>query len=215
MSTETIGLRVKPRELGKHNSRELRKERFVPAVVYGSIDKNLVLAIDERDVVKYSKSKYENSIFTFDTSDSKLKGVQVLMKSVDVHPVSRRPVHVDYFAIDLKQKVRVTVEVRFEGKPKGAQEGGLLQTTTREVEVECLPTDIPEGISIDVSHLELNQSVHVSDLKIPDSIKMMTSEEITLATVHVVAEQELTPATTPEEGEAEGDAAAEKTEKKD
>jgi large subunit ribosomal protein L25 len=192
-----IELSVEGRETGKHNSRTLRTNRQIPAVIYGAIEPQNIV-VSEGDIVRYNTRAYENALFNLKSSQGKVNGKVVLIKTVDVHPVSRRPVHVDFFALDLSKTVRVNVEVRLEGKPVGLSEGGLLNVVLRSVEVECLPTDIPEFIVADVSNLALGDALHVSDLKVAGSTKMITGAEQTVAVVNVQEEEAApTPAAAP------------------
>jgi ribosomal protein L25, Ctc-form len=175
-----IELNVDARETGKHNSRALRNSRKVPAVIYGAVTPANV-HVYEGDVVRYNTRAYENALFTLKSTDTKLNGKVVLIKTVDVHPLSRRPQHVDFFALDLTKSVRVHVEIRTEGKPAGLADGGMLQVVLRQVEVECLPTEIPEFITADVSGLGVGDALHVSDLKVTGSTKLITGAEQTIA----------------------------------
>src|SRR5690606_2439365 len=122
------------REIGKHNSRTLRTNRQVPAVIYGAVEP-INVSVGEKEIVKYNTRAYENALFNLKSPVKNANGIVVLIKSVDVHPLSRRPQHVDFFALDLKKAVRVNVEVRLEGKPIGLAEGGLLNVVLRSVEV--------------------------------------------------------------------------------
>lgn len=189
---QRIDLTVAPRETGKHNSRAIRNQRKVPAVIYGAI-KNVNVIIDENTVLKYNTRAFENALFNLKSDDSALNGKVVLMKSVDIHPLSRRPVHADFFALDMSKTVRVNVEIRLEGKPVGLAEGGLLNVVHRQVEVECLPTEIPEFFTVDIAHLGVGEALHVSDLKIPDGIKILTRPEDTIAGVVTQAEEVVAP----------------------
>lgn len=188
-----IELNVEARQIGKGNSRELRNNRQVPAVIYGAITPVNVCVL-EKDMVKYNTRAYENALFNVKSSVKDANGIVVLIKQVDVHPVSRRPVHVDFYALDLKKPVRVWVEVRLEGKPIGLAEGGMLNVVNRQVEVEVLPTEIPEFLTADVTHLGLGDALHVSDLKVSGSTKIISGAELTLA---VVSEQDEEVAATP------------------
>lgn len=183
-----IELNVEPREPGKGNSRNLRSEMKVPANVYGAIE-NVNIQVSEKEIVKYNVRAYENALFTLKSSNAKANGKVVLMRQVDVHPLNRRPLHVDFFALDLTKTVRVSVEIKLEGKPVGLAEGGLLNVVNRSVEVEVLPTDIPENISADISHLGLGDALHVSDLKIPEKVKIISAPELTIAVVNVQEEE--------------------------
>jgi large subunit ribosomal protein L25 len=181
-------LTVEPRTTGKHFSRASRNEKKVPAVVYGSIANSNIL-IDEKALVKFNTRAYENALFSLKSDDSKLNGVVTLLKSVQVHPLTRRPLHVDLFALDLKKQVRVNIEIRFEGKPLGIADGGLLNIVNRQIEIECLPTEIPESITIDISDLGVGDAKHVSDLKLPTTVKLISSPDTTLAVVNMFEEE--------------------------
>jgi len=181
-------LNVEARETGKHNSRALRRDRKVPAVVYGATEPSN-LYIDESAIVRFNVRAYENALFSLKSKDTKLNNIVVLMKDVVVHPVTRRPQHVDLFALDLKKAVRVSVEIKLEGKPIGIAEGGLLNVVNRQIEIECLPTEIPENIVVDISQMGVGDALHVSDLKIPAGLKIISSPETTIAVVNMFVEE--------------------------
>jgi len=188
-----IELTVEPRETGKHNSRALRTSKKVPAIIYGAAE-NACVYIEEKEVVRYNTRAYENALFNLKSSDKRAQGKVVLMKSVDVHPLTRRPQHVDLFALDLTKTVRVFVEIRTEGKPIGLSEGGLLNIVNRQLEVECLPTEIPDALTVDVSNLGINMAIHASDLTLPKGVKMISAPELTIAVVNLAEEESTTPA---------------------
>jgi large subunit ribosomal protein L25 len=190
---ERIELTVEPRSTGKHNSRGLRKEKQIPAVVYGAT-KNTNICLHENLIKKYNTRAYENALFSLKCSDTGVNNSVVLMKDVSVHPVSQRPLHVDFLAIDPNKTIRVFVEIKLEGKAIGIAEGGLLNLVTREVEVECLPIAIPETINVDISNLGVGQAIHVSDLKLPESVKMISLGELTVAVVNKESEKAETAA---------------------
>jgi large subunit ribosomal protein L25 len=192
-ANQTLTLEASIRETGKHNARSLRKDKKVPAVVYGPKTTPLSLFISEIDAVRYNKHGFENSIFTITSKDKDLDGMKVLKKSVDIHPLSRRPVHMDFFAPDMTQTVRVEVEVRLNGKAIGTTEGGLVSQVRRTVEIECLPLEIPEFFELDITNLGLNESLHVSDLGTPSNFKMITATGETIASCAVVTEEEAAP----------------------
>lgn len=189
MATQELKIGADTREPGKSGCRDLRSRRYVPAVVYGPKTKPLTLFIHENDAVKYSRTGFENSIFTIESSNKDLNGLKVLRKSMDIHPVSRRPVHMDFFAPDMTKAVRVNVEVRLVGKARGIADGGLVSLVHREVEIECLPLEIPSHFELDVSDLGLNDSMHVSDIKFPENIKVITGMDETVATCAEVKEE--------------------------
>lgn len=206
-SNQMIKITATPREPGKSTARGLRTQRAVPAVVYGPKTKPLAIAIPVNDAVKYSSRGFENRVITFESTDSTINGLKVLRKSHDIHPVTRRPIHMDFFAPDMTQTVRVEVEVRIVGKAAGTAEGGLVSMVRREVEVECLPLEIPEFFTLDVTNLGLNDSMHVSDIQFPEGVKVITSTDETIVTCSEVKEEAAAAPTAEAAAGAEGGAA--------
>lgn len=207
-ASNQVEINVSVRKTGKHNSRGLRKEKKIPAIVYGPKVKNTTIYLHENDAVKYSRHGFENAIFTLKSDESSINNVKVLKKALAIHPVSRRPIHLDFFAPDMTKNVRVAVEIRFEGKPIGLADGGLLTINRRDVEVECLPTAIPAFLPINVSNLGLNDGLHVSDLNAPDGIKIITGLQESLVTVTKPEEEVAIPTAAAAAAPAEGAAAA-------
>ena len=188
-TNQTLKLNAEARAPGKSTSRELRRGWFVPAVVYGPKTKPLSLSVHVNDAYKYAKKGFENQIFTLESKDSTLNGLKVLRKSMTIHPVTRRPTHMDFFAPDMTQKVRVDVEVRITGKAKGTADGGLVSMIRRNVEIECLPLEIPEFFELDVTDLGLNESMHVSNIKFPENVKVITTSDETIVSCAEVKEE--------------------------
>ena len=188
-----IDLSVEPRTTGKHFSRALRNERKVPAIVYGTGENSNVF-VNEGDIVRYNTRNYENALFNLKSSDKNANGKVVLMKDIDIHPLSRRPVHVDFYALDLTKPVRIFVEIKLDGKPAGLADGGQLNIVNRQIEIECIPTQIPDNIPADISNLGVGDALHVSDLVIPEGIKVISGQELTVAVVNLFVEEAATPA---------------------
>ena len=189
---QRIELTVEKREAGRANARGLRVNKMVPGVIYGATE-NVTVQLHVNDVLKYNSRAYENALLNIKSPDAKLNGKVALFKEVVVHPLSRRPEHVDLFALDLTKMVRVSIEVRVEGKAIGIAEGGLLNIVSRQVEIECLPTEIPDFIVVDVTNLGVGDSLHVSDMTIPAGVKMISRPETTIAAV-VIQEDEVVAA---------------------
>ena len=205
MSSGDIQITAVARKPGKSTSRQMRSSRMIPAVVYGPKVKNLCLAITELDATRYSGRSFENSIFTLKSEDKNLNGMRVLKKDVSVHPVHRRPVHLDFYAPDMTQTVKVSVEVKYEGKPQGEKDGGIFQVLRRDVEVECLPSDIPESFTVNVEEMNLGDVIHVSALTMPSAdVKLLTSTEEALASIVAAKEEEEVVAEPAAEEAAEG-----------
>lgn len=210
-SVNELNLDVEMRSPMKNAAKKLKRMGRTPAVVYGLKTENLYLSIQTNMAVKYSGSQFDNKIFTLQNKDKKIQGLKVLKKDVAFHRVSRQPLHMDFLALDMSKKVRVTVEVKFLGKPKGVKEsGGVFNALKRQIEVECLPHEIPGSFEIDIAELDLNESYHVSDIKIPSNIKLVTRPEEALCAVSEA--QEEIAAVTPETAPVDA-AAPEETEK--
>lgn len=184
-------IKVEVRTSGKHFSRSLRSDRKVPAVVYGPKVENQSFWLNENDAVRYSAHHFENSIFVLKSEDKALNGLKVLKKDVDWHPVSRRPVHMDFYALDMTRKVRVNVELKFTGRAEGQKEGGILNIVMRDIEIECLPTEIPDGFEVDITHMQLNDVMHVSDVQVPETVRILSAAGETICTVSVPKEEEV------------------------
>ena len=198
-----LSIKVFPRaERGKQN-KKIRKNKFVPAVVYGQGQKSLALSLDIREAEKYSKKEFENKIFSFESEDKELKGLKVIKKSLSRHKVSQQPIHLDFLSLDMKKPLRVHVDIHFKGQPKGVkEEGGIFNISLRSVELECLPGDIPPAIELDVSHLALNQSLHISDLRLPKNIKRISKGQRALCAIVPAKEEEEKPTAVEEEAKA-------------
>jgi large subunit ribosomal protein L25 len=201
---QKIELTVETRTSGRAEARGLRVNKMVPGIIYGAIE-NANISLHVNDILKYNSRAYENALLTIKSGDTKLNGKVALIKEVFVNPLTRRPEHVDLFALDLTKSVRVSVEIKIEGKAIGISEGGLLNIVTRQVEVECLPTAIPESITIDVTNLGVGDSIHASELTIPAGVKLISRPELTIAAVVEIEEEAIaTPASaaTPAAGAA-------------
>jgi large subunit ribosomal protein L25 len=207
MAMQEIKINANPRAAGKATSRGLRMERAVPAVVYGPKTKPLSFSLHENDAVKYARMGFENAILTLESNDKDLNGMKVLRKAIDIHPVTRRPIHMDFFAPDMSQAVRVHVEVRMTGKARGTADGGLVTVVRRDIEIECLPLEIPAFFELDVTEMGLNESMHVSDIKFPEKVKLITSSDETLVTCSEVKEEVVVPVAAATDAAAAGAAA--------
>lgn len=167
--TETLTLKVYGRSKnGKSAAYRTRLNGQIPAVVYGPkvITPYSVSIIPNELRPVFSKAGH-TGLVTLEATDgapSELNGVKVLVKEVQVHPYKNLYSHVDLHQIDLTRSIRVTVPLKYVGKAKGQEEGGIVSITTREVEIKCLPTEIPNHIDVDISPVELNGSIHIEEL---------------------------------------------------
>ncbi len=203
MEKQFIKLNIKSRLQGKSIARKLRRQKLIPAIVYGPKTKNHLFFLNHNDAVKYTSHKYDNVIFKLDSDDKHLKNIHALIKSVDRDAIKNTAIHIDFYALNMSERIRVNVEIKFEGKPIGLQSNGIVSVVKRNVELECLPTDIPEFITADISELNIHQSLKVSDIKIPDNMKLITSETETLVTISLIEEEPETPVEATAEKEPE------------
>ncbi len=181
-----LTITAKPRnERGKNAARRLRVEGLIPAVVYGAGADAAAVAVNPKEVHKILRSHSgHNTIFNLAHDGSGATPVMIVDWQSD--PIKDTLLHVDLKRIDLTQRLQVRVPIHTIGDPKGVKlQGGLLEVITREVEVECLPDDIPEQFTIDVSELMVGQNIRASDIPLTGSMKLVSAPELVLA--HVVA----------------------------
>jgi large subunit ribosomal protein L25 len=171
-------------ESGKNANRRLRIKGLIPGVVYGAKKETLPVSVSPKDIGTVLKSASgENTLFDLDLKGGRRK---VILKEFQREPLKGRLLHVDFYEVALDKKIEVKVPVEIVGVPVGVKtQGGILDFVTRELEIECLPTEIPDKISVDVTGLELGKHLRVSDLQIPDRITVLTEPGVVV--VHVVA----------------------------
>jgi large subunit ribosomal protein L25 len=200
-----ITIEAQPRDTrGKNEARRLRAQGSAPAVVYGSGGDAIPVSVSPKEITKILHSKSgHNTIFNIKLNGGESTPVMIVDWQND--PIKDNLLHVDLKRIDLTKRIRVKVPVLTTGEPKGVKiQGGLHELITREIEIECLPDEIPESFTVDVNELMMNQAVRASQVAMSGSMKLVSNPESVIS--HVVAlkaEEEAKPA----EG-AEGAAAA-------
>jgi large subunit ribosomal protein L25 len=205
-ATEVNILEAQKREPGtKNDARRVRAEGKVPAVVYGAGKDSSSVAVDPRQVLRILHSESgHNTIF-----DLAMNGDRVKAMIVDwqFEPIKGKLLHVDLQRIAMDKKLTVTVPIILKGEAAGVKtEGGILEQLLREVELECLPADIPKSIEADISHLTFGVELRVKDLAHNEKLKFLTDEDRMVAHITTVKEE---VAATPEAVAAEGAAPAE------
>jgi len=173
------------REPGSGNdARRLRREGKLPAVVYGGDKDSIAVTLDPRELLKILKSDSgQNTIFQVKIGD-KGAAETVMVFDYQVDPIRHHLTHADLVRISMDKAIEVSVHLVFTGEPEGVKiDGGVLDQAMREVTVECLPTDIPESLEVDVSALQIGDSVRVADIVVPPGVTMLTDEDSTLASV--------------------------------
>lgn len=190
---ELQALTVKLREdTGKGPIGRLRRTGTVPAVLYGENKEPVSLSIDYREfqVLVHGKQG-EHALVDLKIDDKPELGGPAMLKEVQHHPVRNTYMHADLMRIDLKKKIRTMVPIKLEGRAKGVIEGGLLDHQVREVEVECVPFDVPQFVFGQIEDLDIGHSLHVSELQVAESVTVLTPGDRSVVAVHaprVVAE---------------------------
>jgi large subunit ribosomal protein L25 len=232
---ETFTVEGKIREgRGKGPARRTRLTGMVPAVLYGGKKESVSLAVNAKQVAKILRSESgHNTIFTVQVAEGSEE--KAMLKDWQVDPVSGALLHVDLFRIAMDVRMRVMVPVRTFGEPQGVKlQGGVFETVTREVEIECLPGDIPEEYKVDVTDMMIGKQLRAGDLPLdPQKVKLLTDPTRVLAHVVILKKEEepvaaeavaaeaapaepevIKKGKKEEEGEAEAGAEAPKAEKK-
>jgi large subunit ribosomal protein L25 len=215
---EELSLAVDAREDGgKGVARKLRTAGTVPAVLYGRQEEPQKLGVPGRDLTRLLKAAGRGNVI-IELAVGKAKPEKVLLKDVQRHPVTEDILHVDFLRIDPTKKLNVNIPIKIVGTPEGVLNGGMLEIIRREIEVSCLPADIPPYFEIDVSALNINDALHVSDLT-AEKVDILTDAIRTIVTVQppIVAklseeEEAAAEAAEGEEGEGEEGAEGEATE---
>jgi large subunit ribosomal protein L25 len=185
---------------GKNEARRTRRQGLVPAVVYGATSEGgtktaTAIAVTPKALLKILHSESgANTLISL-----KLAGAgdaRVLVKEYQLDPVTHQLLHADFYRVAMDRAIRVTIPITVKGEPKGVkQQGGVLEFIRREIEIECLPADIPEQIEVDVSDLALHQGVRVRDIALDPKLKPVSDADLML--VHVImpkAEEVAAPA---------------------
>lgn len=188
---------------GKGGSRKVRQDGLVPAVVYGKGVEALNLRLDPKALQKAVATEAGwNTLITL-KGDGAFDGLVVILKDMQIDAIRRNPMHVDFLAIDLNKTLAVMVPVQPVGKSKGEIEGGTLQLVRHEVEVYCLPTNIPTSIEIDVTALNIGEVVHIDEVSLPEGVESQHDVNFTVLTVVGRMAEEVEVGEEGEEGEEE------------
>jgi len=201
---------------GKVATKEVRRNGEIPAVLYGLKD-NLSCSVCPDNLKDILTAKGQNALIDLNLEGNKKR--KVILKEFQSHPLKERWVHVDFLEVDVTKTVKVSVNVHLIGKSAGEKMGGLVNQVLRSIHVECLPVDIPQSVDLDVTAVELGQVLHVSDLSLPDKVKILHQPNEAVVSVHLEKIKEETTEDeelAEDETEATADAATEEdSDKKD
>jgi large subunit ribosomal protein L25 len=180
---------------GKGVARKLRAAGRVPAVVYGKDQEPIALSLDAREAVHlFHAISVDNTIINV-RIEGESEEMETLVREVQTHPFKADLLHVDFYRIQRGVSIEVDIPVRLEGTPVGVRDGGgVLEITLHDLRVKCIPSEIPETIEIDVKHLDVGDSLHVSEISPPQNVEFVTDGIHTICSValpKVIVEPEL------------------------
>jgi len=175
--------------MGSAESRRLRRGGRIPAVIYGRSGKSVSIDLDATDFERGTKGISESTIVKVEVEG---KSYEAFVKDTQRNIIDGNILHIDFYEVESGVALRAKVSLIFSGNPVGVREGGMLETPVHEIEIECLPKDLPERIDIDLSGLKANQSMHVRDIALAPGIKLLSNPDqvfalVKFAKVEVVA----------------------------
>ncbi|PKL26274.1 MAG: 50S ribosomal protein L25 [Spirochaetae bacterium HGW-Spirochaetae-2] len=199
---------LRTEDFGSAGSRRVLAAGRIPAVIYGKGKMDPVhITLEAKDFQNKLRHFSESTLLTIKIGR---KNHSVLMKDFQENVMLGKILHVDFFEVTKGEVLRTHVSIVLHGNPDGAKFGGVLEQVTHEIEVECLPKDLPENIVVDVTKLGLNESIHVASLEVPEGVKILTNGDTTIASVKGVKEVIAAPETVETEVEGAEEAEADK-----
>jgi large subunit ribosomal protein L25 len=173
-------------EHGKRPVRRLRNQGIIPGVIYGPEMKPMAIKLKKQEVEKFVHALSEAKPVTLQINvDGETQNIEVFVKKVQLDKVTDEIVHIDFYRPAMGHVMRIEIPIRVVGKPVGVEKGGIMEVLHTELPVETLPSVLVEHIEIDVSGLDLGESYHVRDLKLPEGMKALLASDEALVTVIV------------------------------
>jgi len=202
---EQVVLNVEKRDVAQGGLGDLRRAGFIPAVLYGNKMESLALSMVEKDFTTVIHKTGGNAIFSLRIGK---ESFPALMREVQHDPVSEAVLHVDFYNIDMDKEIETDVPLELTGIAAGVTQGGVLDVHRRHLRVRCLPNVLPANLIVDIEALEIGMALHVSDVKTPDGVEIVTEPRLTIITLAAPTKiEEPEAAVTDEAGEAAGEGA--------
>ena len=174
-------------ETGKGAAGRVRRGGFIPSVVYHSGEAADSISVEKREFVRLAKKSHASQIFRFKLDGDSLDGAAVVVRDLQKHSVSGEVLHVDFQLLRDDRPVKVRVPVSYTGTPLGVKaDGGVLSVMSRDVGVSCMPKDIPEIITHDITSLRLSESVHARQIALPERVSLVDDPKETMVTIVAV-----------------------------
>ncbi len=176
---QSITLDPQPRETGKKATKAVRNAGLVPCVLYGAHTEPVHFAVETLQLrpLIFTAETYRVGI-SMDGQDH-----EAIVKETIFHPITDAPIHVDFLALTAGEPLTMTIPIRLEGTARGVKAGGILSQPLNDLTIKALPKDIPGHVSIDISSMDVGESMHISDLAFGDAIELITDAQLTVATV--------------------------------
>jgi large subunit ribosomal protein L25 len=171
--------------VGNGPARRLRQAGQIPAVLYGPKTESVLLSVNKSDLdLALKKGRSGQIILNLVVQDNGEAYTRpAMIKELQLHPVSRNYLHIDFYEIDLDRKITLGIPIVTVGSSVGVERGGILQIIRRELEVECLPFEVPESIEIDITDLDMGDSIHVKDISMDGDVELLGESNLTVITV--------------------------------
>jgi large subunit ribosomal protein L25 len=195
---------------GKEAARKIRRNKQVPAIIYGPHIEPLMVAVDYSQLYKVVKNATSENIM-IDMEIQSGDGVEtkkVMLKDLQIDPIKDTYIHADFYEISMDTELTVEIPIHLLNTPVGVTKGGILQHVKREIEISCLPDKLIDFVEVDVSGLDIGDAVHVGDIPLPEGIKCLDDEELTVAVVAA-------PTVGPERAEGEEEVVEEEVEEEE
>jgi large subunit ribosomal protein L25 len=195
---------------GKGGARSLRRSGNIPAIFYGPETEPIPIQVAKSSLEKtFKKQPGENVLYQLTIKgDGQEKVKTVMLKDLQKDPIDLTILHLDFYEVSLFKEIDVTVALKIIGKAPGVEKGGILQEISRDLDIRCLPTNIPNYIEVDVSSLEIGDSLHAEDIRLPEGVRLLSDSHLTLVTVIPPVEEK--PAAEEPAAEAEVEVAGKK-----
>ncbi|HAT17566.1 MAG TPA: 50S ribosomal protein L25, partial [Gemmatimonadetes bacterium] len=183
MTVKTGLAAIRRHETGKGVARRLRAAGQVPAVLYGKDQESISLTLDAQEALSLFHSiSVENTIVNVRIDDDK-EELETLVREIQMHAYRPDIVHVDFYCIERGVALEVEIPANYNGTPQGVREGGVLEVILHEFRVKCLPSQIPESIEVDISHLDIGDSIHASEISMDAGVELLTDPGQTVCLV--------------------------------
>ncbi|MBO1004456.1 50S ribosomal protein L25/general stress protein Ctc [Pseudogracilibacillus auburnensis] len=177
-----ISLQAKKRDnFSRATTKQIRREGFIPAVVYGKEKEPQTVSVENIELLKTVRDEGRNAIISLDIENG--NSVDVMLHEYQTDPVKGEVIHVDFYVVDMSEEMDVAVTLRLDGDAVGVKDGGILQQPLYELQVRAKPREIPEEIAVDISELAIGDSISVADIPVSDKYELIDDAETTIAVV--------------------------------